>query len=77
MRGWQLHLTFRSLLNWNIVSTSQSIWGKSAWDGWDANARLSATRGEQMPQVVVGDAFHAGQLCGTVNLFLAFLAFDA
>jgi len=30
-----------------------------------------------MPQFVVGDAFHAGQLCDTVNLFLAFLAFDA
>ncbi len=46
---------------------SQSIWGKSAWDGWDANARLSATGLEEMAQVVVGDAFHDGWLRGAVN----------
>jgi hypothetical protein len=33
----------------------------------NVHARLDAARGEQMPQVVVSDAFHTGQLRGTVN----------
>ena len=37
----------------------------------DVHASLDAARSEQMPQVMVGDAFHPGQLRGAVYGFLA------
>ncbi len=40
-------------------------------NGGNVHAGFNAARGKRMPQVVVGDAFHTGQLGGAVYGFLA------
>ena len=41
-------------------------------DGWDVHSRFNAARGKQMAQIMVGDAFHAGQLRSAVDGLLTF-----
>ena len=36
-------------------------------DGWEHQHWIRCARGEQVAQIVMGDAFHPGQLGGTVN----------